>query len=116
MANDGGSRWAVPAGVGLLLLGALVAIAVSWWTPWVVVPCVFLIGSRQHALFVLAHDAAHYRLFASRALNDFAGRACATPAVMKSDAAIANDLIACSISCLPVSFFEPRPRRCFVQA
>ena len=29
----------------------------------------------QHAIFVLAHDAAHYRLFAHRGLNEFVGRA-----------------------------------------
>ena len=40
--------------------------------------CVILIGTRQHALFVLAHEAAHYRLFERRGLNDFAGRLCAT--------------------------------------
>jgi len=44
----------------------------------VVLPCVLLIGTRQHALFVLAHEAAHYRLFEQRWLNDGAGRLCAT--------------------------------------
>src|SRR6185295_2842695 len=47
-------------------------------TPWVVLPCVILIGTRQHALFVLAHESAHYRLFDQRWLNDAAGRVCAT--------------------------------------
>lgn len=61
-----------------LVIGALVAAALYWWTPWVVIPCVILIGTRQHALFVLAHEAAHYRLFEGRGLNDFAGRLCAT--------------------------------------
>ena len=61
----------------LLAIGALVAAALYWWTPWVVVPCVVLIGTRQHALFVLAHEAAHYRLFEQRWLNDLAGRLCA---------------------------------------
>jgi fatty acid desaturase len=60
-----------------LVLGALIAIALHWWTWWVLVPCVLLIGTRQHALFVLAHEAAHYRLFEGRALNDLAGRLCA---------------------------------------
>lgn len=70
------STWSVAQ--ELLVLGALVAAALAWWTPWVVIPCVLLIGARQHALFVLAHDAAHYRLFEPRWLNDLAGRACAT--------------------------------------
>lgn len=60
-----------------LAITLLAAIALHWWTPAVVIPCLLLIGTRQHALFVLAHDAAHYRLFESRAWNDLAGRACA---------------------------------------
>ena len=39
--------------------------------------CVVVIGTRQHALFVIAHDAAHYLLFENRRLNDGVGRACA---------------------------------------
>src|SRR6185503_18016148 len=61
-----------------LVIGALIAAALTWWTPWVVLPCVILIGTRQHALFVLAHESAHYRLFEQRWLNDSAGRVCAT--------------------------------------
>lgn len=61
-----------------LAIGALVAAALHSWTWWTVVPCVILIGTRQHALFVLAHEAAHYRLFEGRGLNDLAGRLCAT--------------------------------------
>ena len=61
-----------------LVLGALIAAGLTWWTWWVVIPCVLLIGTRQHALFVLAHESAHYRLFEQRWLNDAAGRICAT--------------------------------------
>ena len=61
-----------------LVIGALIVAALTWWTPWVVFPCVILIGTRQHALFVLAHESAHYRLFEQRWLNDAAGRVCAT--------------------------------------
>lgn len=68
------SAWSVAQEV--LVIAALIAAALAWWTPWVVLPCIFLIGTRQHALFVLAHDAAHYRLFESRLVNDLAGRAC----------------------------------------
>ena len=60
------------------VLGALIAAALTWWTWWMVIPCVILIGTRQHALFVLAHESAHYRLFEQRWLNDAAGRLCAT--------------------------------------
>lgn len=70
------SAWAIAQ--ELIVIAALVTVALHWWTPLVVIPCIFLIGTRQHALFVLAHDAAHYRLFERRWLNDLAGRACAT--------------------------------------
>ncbi len=61
-----------------IVLGALIAAALYWWTWWAVIPCVILIGTRQHALFVLAHESAHYRLFERRWLNDLAGRVCAS--------------------------------------
>ena len=70
------SWWSVLQEV--LLLTALITIANALWTPIIVVACVILIGTRQHALFILAHDAAHYRLFEQRWLNDAVGRACAT--------------------------------------
>ena len=42
---------------GVLL--ASLAAALTWWDPLVVIPAVLVIASRQQALFVLAHDAAH---------------------------------------------------------
>ena len=56
----------------------VIALAVAfglwvWPSPWVVLS-VLVIGVQQHGLFVLAHEAAHYRLFSRRAVNDFAGR------------------------------------------
>lgn len=54
-----------------LWLGAS-AIAGQWWLlPLAVV----LIATQQHALFILAHDAAHYRLSSHRGLNDALGAA-----------------------------------------
>lgn len=47
---------------------------VTWPGPWLM-PAVLVIGVQQHALFILAHEAAHYRLFANRRLNDAVGRA-----------------------------------------
>ena len=41
---------------------------------WVIVPAIFIIATQQHALFVLAHEAAHYRLFPNRRVNDLVGR------------------------------------------
>jgi fatty acid desaturase len=66
------SVWALAQTLGI----SAVAIGVAWycWTPWVVVPAILIVATQQHAMFVLAHDAAHYRLFQNRALNDAAGR------------------------------------------
>jgi fatty acid desaturase len=63
----------------VVVIAVLVFTALHFWPdPWVVAPCVVLIGTRQHALFIIAHDAAHYLLFEDRALNDLVGRAAAT--------------------------------------
>ncbi|HZD25818.1 MAG TPA: fatty acid desaturase family protein [Alphaproteobacteria bacterium] len=62
--------------VGALAL--FIAVPLIWWSPWTVVPAVLLIACRQQACFVLAHDAAHYRLFRRRWLNDLVGRLIAT--------------------------------------
>src|SRR5207244_1472013 len=43
----------------------------------VIIAAVIIIGSRQHALFVIAHESAHYLLYDNRRLNDLVGRACA---------------------------------------
>jgi len=58
----------------LLAIALLVGVAWTHFTWWIVIPAVLLIGTQQHALFVLAHDAAHYRLFETRWLNDLIGR------------------------------------------
>jgi len=61
---------------GLLLL--IIATAVHFWNWWTAIVAVVLIAPLQHALFVLAHDAAHYRLFETRWLNDAIGRLAGT--------------------------------------
>lgn len=48
------------------------AIVIDRW--WATALAVVLVATQQHALFVLAHEAAHYRLFSSRRMNDAAGR------------------------------------------
>lgn len=48
-------------------------IAVTLWTnPLTIVLGILIIGTRQLGLFVLSHDGAHYTLFNSRRLNDWA--------------------------------------------
>jgi len=62
----------------LAILALAIGAALIWWTPWVVIPAIIVITGRQQACFVLAHDAAHYRMFKHRALNDVVGRFFAT--------------------------------------
>jgi len=64
----------------LAVLAVAIGAALYWWPhPVVVFLSVLIVGTRQHALFIVTHDAAHYLLFENRALNDLVGRCCATP-------------------------------------
>jgi len=56
--------------ITFMALGA----AILWPVVWVVVPAVLIVATQQHAMFVLAHEAAHYRLFPNRLCNDLVGR------------------------------------------
>ena len=56
----------------------LIALAVgfglwAWPSLWVALT-VLVVGVAQHGLFILAHEAAHYRLFSNRGINDAVGR------------------------------------------
>jgi fatty acid desaturase len=56
------------------LIAAAVALAIATWpSAWMVVSVV-AIGIAQHGLFILAHEAAHYRLLPHRGANDALGR------------------------------------------
>ena len=60
------------------VLAVAIAAALAYWpNPLVLVPAVLIIGTRQHALFVITHDAAHYLLYERRWVNELVGRACA---------------------------------------
>lgn len=63
--------------VAVIALAAAAALA-FWFSLPLTVLCVIIIGTRQHALFVIAHDAAHYLLYEDRRINDLVGRAAAT--------------------------------------
>jgi fatty acid desaturase len=61
------------------VIALAVAVALAFWpNAAVILLAIIIIGTRQHALFVIAHDAAHYLLFENRRLNDAVGRAAAT--------------------------------------
>lgn len=56
------------------LLAVSIGIAIAYWSWWVALIAIVLIAPLQHALFILAHEAAHYRLHSNRTLNDVLGR------------------------------------------
>ncbi len=60
------------------VIAAALWVATTWWSIGAVVIAFVVIVTRQQALFVLAHDAAHYRLFKHRGWNDVVGRLCAS--------------------------------------
>ncbi len=57
-------------GLLAIIIGAAIAIG-SWWAALI---AIVLIAPLQHALFILAHEAAHYRLHPNRNINDWLGR------------------------------------------
>lgn len=60
------------------LLAAVLSAAIAFWSVPAAIIGVVLIAPLQHALFILAHDAAHYRLYRRRWLNDLVGRVAGT--------------------------------------
>jgi fatty acid desaturase len=59
------SPWRASAAVihDFVVLAVAIAAALYFWpNPIIVLISVVIIGTRQHALFVIAHDAAHYLL------------------------------------------------------
>jgi fatty acid desaturase len=71
------AAWPIILDFGAIALAAAVAL-VFWFNLPLTIAAIIVIGTRQHALFVIAHDAAHYLLFQNRKANDLVGRACAT--------------------------------------
>jgi fatty acid desaturase len=74
------SAWRASAAIvhDVAVIAVAIGVALYFWpNPFAIAASVLVIGTRQHALFVIAHDAAHYLLFERRWLNDLVGRACA---------------------------------------
>jgi fatty acid desaturase len=55
------------------VIAAAIALSAYFWHPALYVIAVIIIGSRQHALMVLGHDASHYRYLRKRWQNDLFG-------------------------------------------
>jgi fatty acid desaturase len=60
-------------------VAACVATMTLLKNPIVWIAGIFAIAAAQHGLAILAHQAAHYRMYRSRRLNDLVGVICATP-------------------------------------
>jgi len=71
--DDARSLRAVAQTFGFIAAAIALGVAV-WPSPWVLL-AVLVLGIQQHGLFILAHEAAHYRLHSHRGLNDALGRA-----------------------------------------
>jgi fatty acid desaturase len=56
-----------------LIAGAIAFAWATWPSAWILLS-IAVIGVAQHGLFILAHEAAHYRLFPNRTANDLVGR------------------------------------------
>ena len=63
-----------------LIIAVTLGVALTHQSWALVLAAIVIIGTQQHALFILSHDAAHYRLFGYRTMNDLIGRICATAA------------------------------------
>jgi fatty acid desaturase len=76
--QDWRSWWSIAFNWGVVF--ASMALVATWPNPLTVVLALFLIGARQLGFAVLMHEASHRSLFASRAVNDWAGQwLCAYP-------------------------------------
>ena len=56
------------------LIAAAVALAIATWPSGWMLVSIAVTGIAQHGLFILAHEAAHYRLLPHRGANDALGR------------------------------------------
>ena len=71
--SDAHSAASVLLTIGVIAAAVLFGIRV-WPSEWLLL-AILVIGIQQHALFILAHESAHYRLFSNRTVNDLVGRA-----------------------------------------
>jgi len=71
-------RSTLAVGQTVALISIIAAGAVAFWSWWAALIAIVLMAPLAHALFILAHEAAHYRLYEPRWLNDLVGRICAT--------------------------------------
>jgi len=72
-------RGTLALAVNWTAIALLTMTALRWRHPLVVAAAVLGMALAQHGLAVLAHEAAHYRLYQQRWLNDLVGKLCGAP-------------------------------------
>ena len=83
------SFWGCTLELALIWSSIIIAIAVSerFFNPALYLLCVMWIGSRQHALGTLMHDASHWRMYNNRKFNDWMGELfCSWPLFFRMEA------------------------------
>lgn len=83
------SAWRGVASIALnwMIIVSMIVVAAIVDHPMVYLTAMVVIGARQHALLVLMHDAAHFRLFPNRAWNErLADWLCAYPHLVSTEA------------------------------
>jgi fatty acid desaturase len=72
-------RSTLSVAVNWAVVALLSGLALHGRQPLIVAAAVVGLALGQHGLAVLAHEAAHYRLYRSRRVNDFVGKLCGAP-------------------------------------
>ncbi|MBN8981106.1 MAG: fatty acid desaturase family protein [Rhizobiales bacterium] len=79
LSQIGSVKFSLAALLEFGLIAAAIWVSETWWNPAIYALAVVVIGSRINGLGGLMHDAAHYRAYENRKLNDFVGEVIALP-------------------------------------
>ena len=52
-------------------IALVIALNVMYPNAWLYIPSIMFIGSRMHGLFIIMHDATHYRICSNKKINDW---------------------------------------------
>lgn len=73
------AKFTAAAAIEFGLIAAAVWLSQTWWNPLVYTLAIIVIGSRINGLGGLMHEAAHYRAYRNRTLNEIVGETAAFP-------------------------------------
>lgn len=72
-------KFVLAASLEILLIAGAIFVSEMWFNPLTYILAVIIIGTRINGLGGLMHDAAHFRAFRNRTINDIAGEIAAFP-------------------------------------